>query len=277
MRVIFISDLDGTLLGQTDFRFDEIKDAIIAFLGRGISLIPASSKTQPEIEEFCRLLGVDLPFICENGASLVNSHLLRREGGTGQIPVSNHVLGRDRTALLAVWRDAIWPNLQENCIFLDDMNAAGQEAILGLGGERLVRAMDRSHSALFTFKGTPMEFDLLQEQAVKAGLMVQCGGRVCALSAPHDKASFHNVIRQIAADEGSASILVGFGDAQNDVSMLQNSDVACIIPRPECQSLVLPDPPQMLVQATTVAPLGWLESARQALHIIEKEHGEQHG
>ena len=81
MRVIFISDLDGTLLGQTDFRFDEIKDAIIAFLARGISLIPASSKTQPEIEDFCQLLGVDLPFICENGAALVNSHLLRRKVG----------------------------------------------------------------------------------------------------------------------------------------------------------------------------------------------------
>ena len=57
MRVIFISDLDGTLLGQTDFRFDEIKDAIIAFLARGISLIPASSKTQPEIEDFCHWRG----------------------------------------------------------------------------------------------------------------------------------------------------------------------------------------------------------------------------
>jgi mannosyl-3-phosphoglycerate phosphatase family protein len=265
------------LLGQTDFRFDEIKDAILAFLARGISLIPASSKTQPEIEDFCRLLGVDLPFICENGAALVNSHLLRRKVGTVQIPMSSHVLGRDQTALLAVWRDAIWPNLKENCIFLDDMDVADQQAILGLAGEPLARAMDRSHSALFTFKGTPTEFGVLQEQAVKAGLMVQCGGRVCALSAPHDKASFHQVIRQTAADEGSACILVGFGDAQNDVSMLQNSDVACIIPRPECRPLVLPNPPQMLVQATAVAPLGWLETARQALHIIEQEHGEQNG
>ena len=277
MRVIFISDLDGTLLGQIDFRFDEIKDAIIAFLDRGISLIPASSKTQLEIEEFCRLLGVDLPFICENGAALVNSHLLRRNGGASQIPMPNHVLGRDRTALLAIWRDAVWPNLQENCIFLDDMDVAGRQAILGLAGAPLARAMDRSHSALFTFKGTPTEFSLLQEQAVQAGLMVQCGGRVCALSAPHDKASFHHVIRQTAADDGSACILVGFGDAQNDVSMLQNSDVACIIPRPECEPLVLPKAPQVLVQATAVAPLGWLETARQALHIIEQEHGEQYG
>ena len=124
------------------------------------------------------------------------------------------------------------------------MDAAGQQAILGLAGEPLARAMDRSHSALFTFKGTPTEFSMLQEQAVQADLMVQCGGRVCALSAPHDKASFHQVIRQTAADEGSVCILVGFGDAQNDVSMLQNSDVACIIPRPECQPLVLPNPPQ---------------------------------
>ncbi len=277
MRVIFISDLDGTLLGQTDFRFEEIKGAIIAFLAKGISLIPASSKTQPEIEDFCRLLGVDLPFICENGAALVNSHLLHRKSGTGRNTMSSHVLGLNQSALLRVWRHSLRPNLQENCIFLDEMDAAGQEAILGLAGEQLAMAMDRSHSALFTFKGTPSEFGVLQEQAVQAGLLVQCGGRVCALSAPHDKASYHQLIRRTVVDEGATCIIVGFGDAQNDVSMLQKSDVACVIPRPGCQPLVLSNPPQMLIQASAVAPLGWLEAAKQALHIIEQKHGEQNG
>ena len=277
MRIIFISDLDGTLLDQTNFRFDEIKDAIIAFLAKGISLIPASSKTQPEIEEFCQLLGVELPFICENGAALVNSHLLYCDTKISQTPSSNHVLGRNRAALLAVWHDTIWPNLRENCIFLDSIDDTGQQAILGLSGEQLSRAMDRSYSALFTFNGTPQQFVLLQELAVQAGLMVQCGGRVCSLSASHDKASFHKVIRQTVADEGNASIIVAFGDAQNDVSMLQKSDVACIIPRPECQPIVLPNPPQMLIQAAAVAPLGWLEAAKQALHIIQEKHGEQNG
>lgn len=277
MRVIFISDLDGTLLGQTDFCFDEIKDAIIELVATGISLIPASSKTKPEIEDFCRSLGVDLPFICENGAALVNSHLLHPQDGQDSAPADSYALGRDPKNLLAAWRDEIPDTLREMCAFLDDMETAKQQTILGLEGEALVRAMDRSHSALFTFHGTAADFGALQEQVEKAGLMVQCGGRVCALSAQHDKASYHHMIRQTMADEGNASILVGFGDAPNDVSMLQSCDIACVIPRPDSQPLILPEPPQMLVQAEIAAPLGWLESARQALDLIEQHYGEQNG
>ena len=277
MRVIFISDLDGTMLGQTDFRFDEIKDAIIELVATGISLIPASSKTKPEIENFCRLLGVNLPFICENGAALVNSHLLHPQDEHNGTPEDSHTLGRDPKILLAEWRDEIPEILRGMCAFLDDMETAKQQTILALEGEALVRAMDRSYSSLFTFHGTVADFCALQEQVQKAGLMVQCGGRVCALSAQHDKASYHHMIRQTVADEGDAPILVGFGDALNDVSMLQSCDIACVIPRPDSQPLILPKPPQMLVQAEIVAPLGWLESARQALDLIEQKYGEQNG
>ncbi len=277
MRVIFISDLDGTLLGHTDFSFDEIKDAIIELIAAGISLIPASSKTKPEIEDFCRSLGVDLPFICENGAALVNSHLLHSQDRQNGTAADSHTLGRDPKILMAAWRDEIPKTLREMCAFLDDMETAKQQTILALEGEALVRAMDRSHSALFTFHATAADFGELQEQAEKAGLMVQCGGRVCALSAQHDKASYHHMIRQTVTDEGNAPILVGFGDAPNDVTMLQSCDIACVIPRPDGQPLILPKPPQMLVQAEIAAPLGWLESAREALDLIEQKYGEQNG
>lgn len=277
IRVIFISDLDGTLLSQSDFRFDEIKDAILELLTRGINLIPASSKTKTEIESFCQSLGVELPFICENGAALVNGHLLRRKNDQKHIGADPKILGLDQAVLLTTWRNVIPTKFQQNCVFLDDMENASQQAILGLAGEALAQAMDRSHTALFIFQGTTAEFDELREQAARAELMLQCGGRVCSLSALHDKASYHQWIRKIVADEDSVSLLVGFGDAQNDISMLQSCDIACIIPRPNCQPLILPKPPSMLVQTKAVAPLGWLETARQALVLIEQKYGEQNG
>lgn len=277
MRVIFISDLDGTLLRQSDFRFDEIKDTILELLTRGIKLIPASSKTKTEIESFCQSLGVELPFICENGAALVNGHLLRLQNDQKRIGADPKILGLNQATLLTTWRNVIPTRLQQNCLFLDDMEIASQQAILGLAGEALARAMDRSHTALFVFQGTTAEFDFLRAQAAQAKLMVQCGGRVCALSALHDKASYHQWIRKLVADEGSVSLLVGFGDAQNDISMLQDCDIACIIPRPDCQPLILPKPPSVLIQTEAVAPLGWLQTARQALRLIEQNYGEQNG
>ena len=58
---IFITDLDGTLLGHDDFGFAVIRDDILSFLERGVAIIPNSSKTRREIEHFCGELGVTLP------------------------------------------------------------------------------------------------------------------------------------------------------------------------------------------------------------------------
>ena len=49
---IFITDLDGTLLGHDDFGFAVIRDNILSFLERGVAIIPNSSKTRREIEHF---------------------------------------------------------------------------------------------------------------------------------------------------------------------------------------------------------------------------------
>ena len=81
MPTIFITDLDGTLLGHDDFGFRVIRDDILSFLERGVANIPNSSKTRREIEAFCDELGVTLPFVCENGASLVNATLLGADRG----------------------------------------------------------------------------------------------------------------------------------------------------------------------------------------------------
>lgn len=268
MRVVFISDLDGTLLGQNDFRFDKIKDNILYFLSKGIVLIPASSKTQSEIEDFCASLGARLPFICENGGAFVNADLLHAEQPTEN---STRTLGQCTHHLLTTFSDTISPHLQAMCRFLHAMDSTAQSNILGLEGDTLTKAMDRKFSVLFAFDGSPSDFASLQQQASSAQLMIQCGGRVCSISAPHDKASFHGLIKDLLGDDKVT--IVGFGDAQNDVSMLQSSDIACIIPRPDCAPLSLPEPPATLIHASLAAPMGWLETAEKALNIIEKRFG----
>ena len=42
MPTIFITDLDGTLLGNDDFGFAVIRDDILSFLERGVAIIPNS-------------------------------------------------------------------------------------------------------------------------------------------------------------------------------------------------------------------------------------------
>ena len=63
LKIIFLTDLDGTLLNFNDFSFDTIRSDILEFIKDGIDIIPVSSKTRPEMIEFCTALGVNLPFI----------------------------------------------------------------------------------------------------------------------------------------------------------------------------------------------------------------------
>ena len=75
-KVLIFSDLDGTLLNRDTFSFDEIKNYILYLISNDISLIPNSSKTKEEINEFNKKLGEDLPYIVENGAAIFDLHLI---------------------------------------------------------------------------------------------------------------------------------------------------------------------------------------------------------
>ena len=49
---------------RDNFKFDVIKDYIKSLINEGIIIIPNTSKTEKEIEEFIMELGSDLPYIC---------------------------------------------------------------------------------------------------------------------------------------------------------------------------------------------------------------------
>ena len=66
--IIIFTDLDGSLLHRDTFKFDPIKDYLKSLIDKGIIIIPNSSKTEKEIEKFNEELGVELPYISENGS-----------------------------------------------------------------------------------------------------------------------------------------------------------------------------------------------------------------
>ena len=153
MQPVFITDLDGTLLGHEDFSFIPIRDDFLNLLDRGIQIIFNSSKTATEIRALCDDLDVKLPFICENGAALFNADLLVGDMPLGDTMPSSMVLGTTVEALMAAWDEAIDPALRRHCILLDAMEPKAQQRVLGLAGQQLSRALDRDFSVLGSFYG----------------------------------------------------------------------------------------------------------------------------
>jgi len=133
---------------------------------------------------------------------------------------------------------------------------------LGLRGAALKLAMARDYSVPFVFTGSQTEFHELQQQAVDVGLATKRGGRVCNLSACHDKVGFTMSLRADYRAARRDLVIVGFGDGANDIGMLEGADIACVVPRPGSPPLTLALPPATVITAQRIAPEGWLDAAR---------------
>ncbi|MDC1135250.1 HAD-IIB family hydrolase [Alphaproteobacteria bacterium] len=266
MKIIFLTDLDGTLLNFDNFSFEAIRADLLEFIKSGIDIIPVSSKTRPEMIKFYSALGVDLPFIYENGAGFCSDAKTSNQNDV--------ILGRPVDELMQIWDASIPVELKADCKFLSAMEIEECSALLGLSGEPLALALARSYTALLKFTGDKTALTLLNIYVERAGLTLQKGGRVFCLSGLHNKASFINSFRQkIPGQKLSGqrimdrpeNIIVAFGDGNNDIPMLNAADFACIIPRPNGEHL----PPDKIttkkIIASQPAPLGWIETAEAAL------------
>ena len=275
MTFILISDLDGTLLGRHDFDFDLIKSDIINLLDSGHLLVLASSKTKVEIEGFCDELGRSVPFIYENGAGVENFCLING----CEAPLNSHQNPKAiRTdALLSVWERYISLGLKSRCHFVKDMDRGDQQALLGLGTTALDRAMKRSFSLPFTFSGPASDVQELKYLATKAGLSVQQGGRVYNLSGCHNKADYLPEIRKWASKAKDTPVLIVLGDSKNDIEMLKQADVSCVIPNEngDCLSIGKGNYPTII--APRAAPLGWLDAVMEALSLFPVKEGVNYG
>lgn len=266
LKIIFLTDLDGTLLNFDNFSFEAIRADLLEFIKSGIDIIPVSSKTRPEMIKFCSALGVDLPFIYENGAGFCSDAKTSNQNDV--------ILGRPVDELMQIWDASIPVELKADCKFLSAMEIEECSALLGLSGEPLALALARSYTALLKFTGDKTALTLLNIYVERAGLTLQKGGRVFCLSGLHNKASFTNRFRQkIPGQKISGqkimdrpeNIIIAFGDGNNDIPMLNAADFACIIPRPNGEHL----PPDKIttkkIIASQPAPLGWIETAEAAL------------
>ena len=150
-KVLIFSDLDGSLLHRDTFRFDEIKDYLKEIISKGIYIIPNTSKTDKEILEFNNELGINIPFISENGASINGLDLLNKD-----LP-QQLILSREKETLLNIFKKTVSSNLQNKCKWLSEMDEKNQTLILGLKYQKLKNALDRKYTIPFIFNGNKNE------------------------------------------------------------------------------------------------------------------------
>ncbi len=221
--IIVFTDLDGTLLHRDTFQFDTIKNYIKSLINKGVIIIPNSSKTEMEIEKFNEELGVNLPFISENGASIHGLNLI-----TSNFP-NKLIVSREKEELLRIFENKVPEKLKQKCFQISKMSKKDQENILGQKDEKLKNALNRKYTLPFLFKGDRNEKNRLLKLLNTNSLTLQEGGRVSNLCDNVNKVKSMNRVVKILKKIEEKIITIAVGDNYNDLDMLKNCDIPCLV------------------------------------------------
>ena len=223
ISVAIFTDLDGSLLHRDTFKFDPIKEYITTLLDNGVIIIPNSSKTETEINKFNKELGIELPYISENGSSIHNLNLINPN-----FP-NKLILSRDKNELLKLFSLKVPDSLKSKCIQITKMPKKQQEKIFGQKDDRLKDVLDRKYTLPFLFNGDKSEKNRLLKILNSNSLTLQDGGRVSNLCDNVNKVkSMNKVIKILKKTKGKIKI-IAVGDNYNDLDMLKNSDIPCLV------------------------------------------------
>jgi mannosyl-3-phosphoglycerate phosphatase len=267
MRILIFTDLDGSLLNHGDYSYEEARPALARITESGWPLIMVTSKTRPEVVFLQEQMGLDEPFVVENGAAIFfppsyGGYALpapSEEGGYRIIRLG------ERYETVRRFLEDLPPEL--TVYGFGDMTEEELQAATGFPPERARLARARE----FTEPFLPVEEEkvrALAELARGKGLKIIRGGRFFHMVGEgQDKGRTVKIARDVfQAEWNEPCITIGLGDSQNDVPMLEAVDVPILIPNPEGS------PPEIgwdrLVRARFPGSRGWCEALLEVLNGI---------
>ena len=259
---MIFTDLDGTLLDHDTYDWTPARPALHALAAQHVPVVLCSSKTRAEMRALATAMGLHAPLIVENGGGVWLPPSWRLPLPAGAIAVDEGwvvVLGAHAGDL----RPALQRLAERTGTALrgfGDMDVREVAARTGLPPETAALAMQREFSEPFVAEGD-IARETLEEAARGLGVRVTKGGRFFHLTGPSDKG---HAVRVVSSWLGGRTVgtTLGFGDAPNDLPLLQAVDTSIIVPRPD--GTPHPDLVAALPHATIApapGPRGWNAAA----------------
>ena len=220
-------------------------------------------------------LGVAGPMIVENGAAIwvpADTGLVRPddaevadEGWCRRFSPTRGMIRRQLAIL-----NVEWGNRYQSLCDLSDRQVA---AVTGLDLEAAVDAKDRHYSETLVWLGTPSDKAAFAEQVETLDLRCIQGARFVHVLGSGGKAEAVSWLqRKIRAELPGFehAVSVSAGDAQNDVEMLEVTDLALLVRSPVHEP---PKPKRRggMVISDAVGPEGWVEGIDALISRIEEE------
>lgn len=259
-RVAVVTDLDGCLLDAASYSWEAARPALEALRARGIPLVLCSSKTRAEMAPLHAELGLDAPYVFENGGGIVIppgapwSRLVRK--GARPLLVRLGLPLRDLALALALIARDSGARLRG----FSRLSTREVSDLTGLPEAKAALARRREHGEPFVLEAG--DETALRRAAERRGLRITRGGRFYHLTGPHDKGK---AVRQVLSLL-SPACSIGLGDAENDLSLLRAVERPILVPRPDgsLDPLLAAAFPEA-ERAPLPGPAGWSAAVLRAL------------
>jgi mannosyl-3-phosphoglycerate phosphatase len=275
--LIIFSDLDGTLLDHYTYRWEEARPALEKCAAEQVPVVLVSSKTRAEMNVLRKEMGIEAPFVSENGGGIFFPHGIKQ-----RIPpeaeecdgIWKWRLGVDYATVTKAFEE-----LRSDLTFpmkgFHEMDLSEISRLTGLDTVKSMLASDREFDEPFIAEFlTPSDDLLLQQTVARRGMNLSKGGRFYHLYRHGGKEDavekLINWYRTGCADIVTAAL----GDSPNDFAMLDRVDHPVLVKSgnsfPELHRRI-----KRLKITPTAGPGGWNAAVIDLLDKLQGGSNEQ--
>ncbi len=214
-----VTDIDGTLMDH-NYDLSPALPTIQCLQNMGIPVIPCTSKTATEVRSLRDQIGLNDPYIVENGGAIYGTDSSSKE--EWQI-----VLGKRFEDLRPIL-DQISQEIGYQLKALNDLSVEEIESLTGLTGVSISRALEREWSVPF-LNPPSSDRERLLEIASNLDTTIYKGNRMSHLLGKGSHKG--KAVIELKKFLGQPDVnIIGLGDSHNDLPLLEVADHSIVIP-----------------------------------------------
>ena len=268
MACIIFTDLDGTLLNAESYRYEAALPTLERLKQAGIPVVPVTSKTRREVETLRAEIGLQDPFVVENGSAV----FIPRRQTLFQLPAGEDMedyrvlqLGCNYVTARAGLK-AIAQSIGRPLKGFGDWSVDQIVQLTGLPQDDAKQAKAREFTEPFM---TPKNVapEALRDAVEDMGFKVVIGDRFSHLIGGEagKGIAVRRLVELYQAQQGTAEPVttIGLGNSPNDLDMLAHVDYPIVLPGESGPHPRLADRGWTI--APTPAPEGWKLAVEAAL------------
>jgi len=259
-KLVIFTDLDGSLLNYDTYSCEVVMPLVTRLNQMGVPIVFCSSKTRAEQEVHRRKLGINSPFIVEDGGAILikkgyfpfhyNYHRIIRNYQVIELGMPYREIRRKINEVRE----------KNNLAFrgFGDMNADEIASLTGLDLASARLAQKREYEETLNLTGSEQEIRLVLNKIEKAGLKWTRGTRFYSVMGGSNKGRAVKILIALFERKLGKTKTIGIGDSLNDVPMLAEVDVPVLVQKPGgyWENTELPN----LYRVKGIGPEGWVKA-----------------